>query len=573
MPFRSVPAQAGKSARRTGGGRLAAVAAGGAVVAATLGLGGLPVSMAATRHAAMKVGGTVNVVVFPQGSWSENFNPFSASALWGTNGFIYEPLLQFIQLTGKTMPWLARSYQWSKNGLVLTMQLRKGVKYTNGQAFTSADVVYTFDLMKKFPALDTGSVWTFLKGVTAQGPDTVVFTLTKPDVSGLFYIGSVEPVPQSVWSKVKNPVTFANDNPVATGPFNVQSFAPQEYVIGRNPHYWQTGKPYVSALAFPAYSSNSSVDLALAQGKIDWAALFSPDIQKTFVATSPAAHHYFFPQGAPVVLYVNNARYPFNLPGVRQALSMAINRQQVSKIGEYGYEQPASALGIPPLQKSYIASSVTGQSAALTAFDPTKALKTLESLGFKKNAQGTLLTPKGQPFTLGLNVVASYSDWVQDTQLMATQLGQIGIKVTVHPLQYAAYYSDMQSGNFDTSIGWSNSGPNPFYFFNFTMNPSFSAPVGKVASTNFDRFSSPLATQALNTYNTTANTQAQQAALGTVERVWLQQMPAIPLLWGAYWNEYSTQTFVGWPTASNMYTDPGPNDASAVLTAINIHER
>lgn len=547
--------------------------AGSTLLLTALAFGGTPASLAATHRAAPKVGGTLNVVVFPQGSWPDNFNPFSASALWGTNGFVYEPLLQVVQLTGKTIPWLATSYRWSDRGRVLTMQLRKGVRYTNGDPFTSADVVYTFDLMKKDPALDTQAVWTFLKSVKADGPNAVAFTLTKPDVSGLYYLGNVEPVPAAVWSKVKNPATFANPSPVATGPFTVKTFSPQEYVLTRNANYWQKGKPYVQNLAFPAYSSNTSVDLALAQGKVDWAALFAPNIKQTFVNPSPATHHYFFPQGAPVVLYINNAVYPFNSAAVRQALSMAINRKQVSSIGEYGYEQAANVLGVPPLQTSYANKAVVKQANALSAYNPSKALAVLTKLGFHKNAQGQLLTPKGKPFAFTMNVVSGYTDWVEDTQLMASQLGKIGIKVTVRPLQYAAYYSDMQDGTFQTSIGWSNSGPNPFYFYNFTMNPSFGAPIGKAASTNFDRFSSPTATKALEAYNSTANAEAQTAALNTVEKVWIQQLPALPLVWGAFWNEYSTQTFVGWPTASHMYTDPGPNDSSAVLTVLNIHQR
>jgi peptide/nickel transport system substrate-binding protein len=531
------------------------------------------VGLGSAASAAGKASGTVNVVVYPQGSWSENYNPFSPSQLWGTDGMIYEPLLQYIQLTGKAVPWLATSYHWSNGDKTLTMQLRSGVDWNNGTPFTSSDVVFTFDLLKKFPGLDTGAVWSFLSGVKAAGPHTVVFTLKSPDISGLYYIASVTPVPESVWSKIKNPVTYINPKPVATGPFMNKSFSPQEYILGRNPHYWQKGRPYVSALAFPAYTSNTSVDIALAKGQIDWAALFAPNIQKTYVAPDPKQHHYFFPQGAPVVVYLNNKDYPLNNPKVRQALSMAINRSQVSKIGEYGYEQPANALGIPPLQKSYVDPAVTKQAAALSTYNPSGAVAMLKKLGFHRNAQGVMMTPKGKPFTLGLNVVSSYTDWVQDTQQIASQLGKIGIKVTVHPLQYAAYYSDMQHGTFQASIGWSSSGPNPFYFFNFTMNPRFSAAIGQVASTNFDRFNSAVADRYLHTYNTTSNGAVQKAALGKVEQVWLQEMPAIPLVWGAYWNEYSTQNFVGWPTASNMYTDPGPNDMAAELTALRIHPK
>lgn len=511
---------------------------------------------------------TLNVVIYPQGSWSENFNPFSPNALGGTVGFLYEPLEQFINLSGKSVNWLAKGYSWSNNNTVLTLHLRSGVKWTNGTPFTAKDVVFTLNLMKRFPGIDSNAVWSFLRSVSAPNASTVVFTLNKPNASAFYYLTSITPVPQSVWSKVKNPVTYTNTNPVVTGPYILGKFNPQDYTFQKNSHYWQPGKPKVSTLSFPAYTSNSSVDLALSKGFVDWAALFTPDIQKTYVATNPKSHKYWFGQGAPVMLFLNNAVYPLSSSSVRTALSYAIDRSQVSNQGEYGYEKPATALGIPPGQASY--ADPTALSQAPSSYHPNKAVRMLKALGFTINSGGQMLMPNGKPFQISLLVVSSYSDWVQDVTVIASELKKIGIDATVKPLQYSAYYSDLQNGSYSAAIGWSYSGPNPFYYFNFGMNSLYSAPIGKPASSNVERFHSSKANQYLASYNSTTNPAAQQQALNKLETLWVQQMPSIPLVWGAYWNEYNTGKFSGWPTPTNPYTDPGPNDAAQELTVLHL---
>lgn len=509
----------------------------------------------------------LSVVDAPQGSWSENFNPFSPNALFGTVGYIYEPLMQFVMISGKTVPWLAQSDQWSHQDRVLTIHLAPHVQWNNGQAFTSQDVAFTFNLLKKYPALDTNDVWQNLQSVATPNASTVVFTLKSADRSAFYYLMNVTPVNPSVWSAVKNPVTFTNPHPVATGPYTLKSFSPQDYVMTRNAHFWK-GTPPVSELSFPAYTSNSSVDLALSKGNVSWAGLFSPDIQTTFVAKNPTTNHYWFAQTAPVMLFTNDAQYPFQSAVVRQALSYAINRQAVSTQGEYGYEKPASTLGIPPGESRYIDATAAAQ--APNRYDPQKALRMLESAGFHQNSHGTLMMPNGKPFTFSLLVVAAYSDWVQDVTLISHELQQIGITANVKALQYAAYYSDLQQGKFSTAIGWSFSGPSPFYFYNYAMNASLSAPIGKSAATNFQRFTSSTATRLLSAYNASASASQRQALLAQIQTYWVHELPAIPLVWGAYWNEYSTKNYTGWPTQKNPYDDPGPNDASSELTLLHL---
>ncbi len=88
------------------------------------------------------------------GSWPCSFNPFLGGQQFLSFGNIYEPLMFVNSLqSGKTTPWLASGYSWSNGNDTLTFTIRSGVKWSSGQPFSPADVVFTFDLLKKYPAL------------------------------------------------------------------------------------------------------------------------------------------------------------------------------------------------------------------------------------------------------------------------------------------------------------------------------------------------------------------------------------------------------------------------------------
>ncbi len=149
--------------------------------------------------------------------------------------------------------------------------MRTGIKWSDGQPFTSDDVVYTLNLLHQYRQLDTSGISHFIKNVTGPNAQTVVIQFYHPSVPELWYIaGQTYIVPHHIWQHIKDPVNDPVLNPVGTGPFMLKSFDPALYVLARNPHYWQAGKPYIDELRYPAYESNSSADLILAQGSIDW---------------------------------------------------------------------------------------------------------------------------------------------------------------------------------------------------------------------------------------------------------------------------------------------------------------
>src|SRR5579859_6954259 len=111
---------------------------------------------------AAATGKTLVMESSPESTITQSFNPFvPTGAPWGmgATGLIYEPLIQFnLAAPPKYYPWLATSYAWSNGGKTITFAIRQGVKWNDGQAFTPADVAFTFDLMKANAAVNLNGI-------------------------------------------------------------------------------------------------------------------------------------------------------------------------------------------------------------------------------------------------------------------------------------------------------------------------------------------------------------------------------------------------------------------------------
>ncbi|MCL4495620.1 MAG: ABC transporter substrate-binding protein [Firmicutes bacterium] len=525
-------------------------------VAAIVGTAGLSACGAAASQKAAAA--PLVVLPSPIGSYSRNFNPFSPTDLPGTTGLVYQDLFYFNPLKSQTYPMLGTSFAWSGHGTVLTVHLRKNVKWTNGQPFNADDVVYTFDLLKRYPALDTNGIWKVLSKVKAVNSDVVTFIFKAPNVPYQWYVlGETPIIDQALWKQVSDPVKYGNPNPVGTGPYLLKSFSPQVYSFSANASYWG-GKPKVPTVEYPAYTSNSSADLALSRGKIDWAGLFIPNAQKVYVKPNPKQNHYWFPPNYIVILYTNLKNPLLAQLPVRQAISLAINREKIDKVGEYGYENPSSPTGlILPNNKAWLNPSLPPQDVSFS-YNPAKAVSILKSAGYKKNAQGIFTSPSGQPLSFTLNVVSSATDWVSDASIMQSELHNVGIKLTVNQEQYGAFYGALKSGTYQLAIWGSSPGPTPYYLYNALLSPSS---IG-----NYEHWNSSATNAALAQYSASSNLSVQKHAMYAIEHTMATQLPSIPLVNGPNWYEYNTSQYTGWPTPSNPYSNVTP--ASAFGTTV-----
>jgi peptide/nickel transport system substrate-binding protein len=514
-------------------------------------------------HRAPQVAGRdvpLSISIEQQSIWVRNFNPLlpPGRSRWPTRSGVYEPLEIYNPMTGQYTPWLATAHTWSPDLLRLSFALRPGVRWSDGAPFSADDVVYTFELLHKHAALDLGYVWGFVASVRAIDPLTVEVTLKRPYIPGLADLAHQPIVPRHVWRDIADPMTFANPTPVGTGPFTeVLVFSDQVYELGRNPHYWQAGRPKVGSIRFLAYPSNDQANLALVEGDVDWAGNFVPAVDRTFVARDREHHHAWSPLvGNMVLLYANTKRPPFDDARVRKALSMAIDRERLVDVAMYGMTRPADATG---LTDGYAAwqDEAAGR-AAWMAHDPDAAVRLLDEAG----ARG---------LSFDIEVVSGWSDWVRAAQLVARDLQAIGIDAHVRAYDHGAWMSRLQEGSFSLSIGYSLDGPTPFSFYRWMMAGKTVQPIGKLAPGNWHRFGDATADALLTSFEHAATIDEQHAIGIKLQRRFAETAPAIPLFANPLWGEFSTARFVGFPDADHPFARLSPHaepDALLVLTAV-----
>ncbi len=527
----------------------------------------------------VKYGGTLNVVM-PWGQLTNSVNPFlPTSQTLQMQNMIYESLFYVNSLTGQLTPMLGTSYKWSDDNLTLTVTVRNGVKWSDGTPFTANDVAFTFNLIKKYPALDLGALWAkdnYLQSVVASG-DNVIFTFSKPNTPLLYALLGQLIVPEHIWSKLSDPATYPNQNPIGTGPFLLDSFNPTTNTITlvKNPNYWMAGRPYIDKIVVRSVESNTTVMLELLKGTADWSYVYIPDVQKTWVGKNPAINKIWWPMNSTLILYLNTRKYPFNNPVFRQAISMAIDRAAAEEKAYFNAGGPSNAIGILPAQQSeWLDPTLSSLNTSLAQYNPKAAQELLASIGFKKNADGNLVGPDGKVLpTYKLPVVAGWTDYLTISQIISQNLKELGINTIIDQESFGSWWSTITKGMYDMAFAWATgSGPTPYFYFNQEFNPSFTAPVGQTSSSNWSGYTNPLITAALNTYSQTSDIRLQKQAMYTIERIFLQDMPFVPVVYGTEFDVFNENNFTGWPSESHPYaTGAGIGSAEGEMIALNVH--
>lgn len=514
--------------------------------------------------------GVLSVSVEQTSAWVKNFNPLlpPGSSRWPTRNGIYEPMMIFNGATDRWVPWLALGATWSPGLQTVRLDLRPGVTWSDGVPFTSADVVFTFELLKRHRVFDGNDVWGFLEDVRAVDEHTVQVRFSRVFVPGFDSVAQQPIVPRHIWAGVADPMTFTNPTPVGTGPFTeVRVFRNQVYELGRNSRYWQPGKPALSALRFLAFPSNDQANLALIEGSVDWAGNFVPAIERTFVQRAPEDNHYWFPLlGSTVFLYANTAHAPFGDLAVRKAMSMAIDRRKLVEIAMYGYTRPADATGLSDAFASWRDPGSVDRDWMRHDVGAANAL--LDQGGYARGADGVRRSPEGAPLRFDIQVVAGWSDWVRAGQVIARSLAEIGVEAKLRLYDMSAWIDHLQRGDFDLAIAWSGEGSTPYRFYRWTMSTETVAPLGQLAPSNWHRFGDPRTDELLRAFERTDDRAEQHRLMNDVERRFADLVPAIPLFPSPMWGAYSTHRFEGFPSAKNPYAKLTPNAGTESLLVL-----
>ncbi|WP_448061530.1 ABC transporter substrate-binding protein [Cellulomonas hominis] len=506
-----------------------------------------------------------------------NFNPFSntGSTLQPTFGTIYEPLFFYnTTQTGDPEPWLATDFSWNDDSTVLTITLRDGVTWTDGEPFTADDVVFTFNMIRDTPEINT----TGFRADAAKVDDLTV-TLTYPQPS--FFeapqaLGRTYIVPEHLWKDVPDPASYVNEEPVGTGAYELSEFTSQYYVLTKNPEYYVDGKPEVAALRYISLSGNQAALDSFLAGEIDWMSAFVPSID-TVLGGDDNLQWVNSPQNQAALYTCSNAALGCTGPqtdvAVRKAIYYGIDRDQLNALAFDGQNAPISpTFALLGRDDEFISADVEKQAPG--SADATAAEGYLIDAGYTKGGDG-IYAKDGQRVSLTVQVVTGWTDFISAVDAMAQQLRGIGIELTPQQVSWQEWTDAKGSGNFQLSMDSIAQGAaqDLFFVYNRNFHSDRTAPVGEIANPNYARFSDPTVDAALDELASTSDTARQKDLYAEIQTVIVDQIPYIPVLVNSTLTEFSTAKVEGWPTQDDLYAFPATwanPDAAQVLRMLTV---
>jgi len=401
--------------------------------------------------ASAQQGGTVNIPI----AADPTMNP------WHPNAFIESLLVNRVLFDGLTKPGkdldpapdLATSWQAAPDGLSWTFSLSDNAKWSDGQAITADDVLFTFNdivLKKELGATGAGN-FTAVKNVEAVNPTSVKFNLSRQFSALPAYLAyNAGILPRHSFDGQADPWAFNAFNksmPITSGPFKVDSYTSgQNVVLARNDAYFG-GKPNLDKVVFKVVpDANTQVAQALS-GELS---IMIMDNKAAVDRVKSASQVRVEPRQ--LVQYywlaLNQTDPRFQDVRVRQAFDYAIDRQAIVTAVEKGYGKPANSAIVPALKAYYDASH-----EAQYPFNPDKARQLLADAGWVTGADG-VLQKDGQPFHFSMDV--GQRGVLQPTnELIQQNLKAVGIQADLNSMEWNSYIQKVVvNRDYTASVNW-----------------------------------------------------------------------------------------------------------------------
>lgn len=484
-----------------------------------------------------------------------NYNPFAPTVLQGALGPVYEPLF-FYNKTGAEAPTglLGDSFEFNEDGTELTITIKSGVKWNDGEDFTTKDVAYTFN----HPANKRD----YLVSAEAVDDTTVLLTFNSPQFANEFsLLGSTWMLPEHVWSQVGDFTTFTDENPVGTGPYKVETTTEASYTLVANENYREEGKPAVKKVQYIGIDANQSAQDLLTAGELDWTGMFVPNPDS--VTSNGIISTINTPQD-PTVLYTC-ANADLGCVGeqtdvaVRQALNVAIDRGAIKTkafVDLTGVISPTFAL--LPRDEKWVADKANLESPQ--SADAAEAGAILEAAGYTKDADG-FYGKGGTPIELDLISVDGWTDYNDAAKLIAEQAAEAGIKVNASTVQWQEFSDARQGGNYELIVGGviGTSVADPFQIYKDWFSGESTTPVGQELAPgtwNFTRYSNPIVDAAVKAAASTNDETAKKAEYAKIQTEIVRDLPYIPIVINATQTFFNTRDYTGWPTEDDLYAFP-----------------
>jgi peptide/nickel transport system substrate-binding protein len=503
--------------------------------------------------------------------WSPN-NDLNPAKNWdyitGLVGFAYETPFRYDPLKDRFVPWLATDGTWTSK-TTFAMTIRRGVKWSDGRTLTPSDVKYSFDLAK-IATHPQRPLWqdTGLKNIRVSGNKVIFAFAGTPGYQQFdFYRFNVAIVPQHVFkSYSKTQISTGNlSNPkniVGTGPYLYQSGASsssQTVVWKKNPNWWATKALRLNVA--PTYivdihnASNAAALANLLAGNIDLFNNFAPKNAikrgyKTYYSKAP------YHLGANTTwLFPNTTKKPLDDKQFRRALAFSINMNQILDKAYQGLVNKASPTGLLPIWNKWVDKKVVKQLGF--SYNRAKAKSMLAAAGYRdRNGDGFVENKDGSEIDLQIICPNGWSDWMTAIQVIADSAKAVGIKVTPAFPEYGTLVDDRGHARYDLVLANDRQFSNtPWTYYQYI----FQLPILENQTTvNYERYANRTAwnlTRGLDKIPS-GNTKAYQAQMSKLQRVFLQDLPAIPLWYNGMWAMFNTKYWTNWPSAEGAQYTP-----------------
>ncbi|MGI8623358.1 MAG: ABC transporter substrate-binding protein [Solirubrobacteraceae bacterium] len=475
-------------------------------------------------------------------------SPFAYIASFGYTqmSYLYDTLL-WKDSTGRMLPWLARRYRRSPDGLTYTFELRDGVKWHDGRPLTAADVAFTFEYFARQALGPLIVAQPFgVKGTQATGPLTVDVHLDIPTVTFLDSVaGAVPIIPKHVWSSIADaPRAQDRDGLVGTGPYRLASFTPGEgallYTASRD---YFLGRPYIRRIELRPVDDELT---ALRAGEIDVAETASEGVGDDALASFRADGAYGLLEGKGTFAYpliFNLARGALKDVRVRRAIVLAIDRGAIVQRLLTGNGQPGNPGFLPPDHPFHA-------EVEQYAFDPGGAGRLLDEAGYARPGDGSFRRNGGGE-QLSFGILTGNSPVPPVLDLLVQSLKAIGVELRPQSVDLPTLFGRQQKNADEIALSlYPGPGGTALNADPDTLRTFFSSKIkGRLqgAQGYVDAEFDGLAQRQL----VTAREAERRTILANMQRIVARDLPALPLYYPSLFSVIRKRAFDQW------YLTPG----------------
>lgn len=466
-------------------------------------------------------GGTLNMLVWPAPNQLT-----SAITTAGSEAIIspkiFDGLLDY-DFEMNPRPQLATSWDVSEDGKRITFNLREGVRWHDGEDFTSEDVKFSvLNMWKEFHSRGRS---TYANVIDVETPDelTAVLVLSRPTSSIMKALASMESqvVPEHLYAGTDILTNPHNTAPVGTGPFKFASFARGDNVVlERNEDYWAEEKPNLDRIIFRFIPDAATRSASLESGQshlVNMSQLPLADIAR--FEESPD-----FEVETLGYEFINTTHYmEFNLDhpilgdvNVRRAIGHAINRDWITDNIWFGYGETATG----PIHHA-LTSYHTTDGVPVVDFDPAKAESLLDEAGYPRGSDGTR-------FSLTLDPLPYGDQFFRSGEYIKQLLSDVGIAVEIRSQDFASYVQRIYTDrDFDFTNASANGGSDPAigvqrFYWSQNFQPG-------VAFSNASGYNNPDVDEALEAASATTDEAERSAYYAEFQRLVMEDLPTLPV--------------------------------------------